>query len=251
MILTVPYRDVSTIDCRLPMLVYLHHGMEIKNGLLRRSKRQGRPALQPCPQPCPNHRFETWPRQAWSERHLSAEPWIELRRSRSSSAASEGGRRVPKICERRTRGLSTSLLFPFFLEQDTMAPVQSDISRQLLQSARRAAVAVAPAIAQLAVRSAHARRGLKVDHTQGVTLGVIAAMIVVIALLWNLPYVRWSLWPFKVSSVVGTSSHLVAYKLYRCSQSLSTNSDTQSRLAALVAMSNPSRSTLVKGESRT
>jgi hypothetical protein len=31
-----------------------------------------------------------------------------------------------------------------------------------------------------------------------VTLGIIAVYIVVIALLWNIPYVRWSLWPFKV-----------------------------------------------------
>ena len=42
------------------------------------------------------------------------------------------------------------------------------------------------------------RRGLSVNHTQGVTLGVIAAYVVAIALLWNLPYVRWVLWPFKV-----------------------------------------------------
>lgn len=43
-----------------------------------------------------------------------------------------------------------------------------------------------------------ARRGLSVNHTQGVTLGIIAVYVVVIALLWNIPYVRWSLWPFKV-----------------------------------------------------
>lgn len=42
------------------------------------------------------------------------------------------------------------------------------------------------------------RRGLSVNHTQGVTLGVIGAYVVVIALLWNLPYIRWVLWPFKV-----------------------------------------------------
>jgi hypothetical protein len=44
----------------------------------------------------------------------------------------------------------------------------------------------------------HEKRGLSVNHTQGVTLGVIAAYVVVIALLWNLPYIRWVLWPFKV-----------------------------------------------------
>lgn len=43
------------------------------------------------------------------------------------------------------------------------------------------------------------RGALSVNHTQAVTLGVMAVYVVVIALLWNLPYVRWSLWPFKVS----------------------------------------------------
>ena len=46
-----------------------------------------------------------------------------------------------------------------------------------------------------------AKRDLSVNHTQSVTLGVMAAYVVVIALLWNLPYVRWSLWPLKVRSV--------------------------------------------------
>ena len=57
--------------------------------------------------------------------------------------------------------------------------------------------------AELTKRSAEhvlSQRGLSVNHTQGVTLGVIAAYVVAIALLWNLPYVRWSLWPFKVST---------------------------------------------------
>ncbi|KAJ5085042.1 hypothetical protein N7532_009813 [Penicillium argentinense] len=43
-----------------------------------------------------------------------------------------------------------------------------------------------------------ARRGLSVNHTQSITLGVMAVYVVVIALLWNLPYLRWSLWPFKM-----------------------------------------------------
>ncbi|EUC35460.1 hypothetical protein COCCADRAFT_90871 [Bipolaris zeicola 26-R-13] len=47
-------------------------------------------------------------------------------------------------------------------------------------------------------RHAFAKRDLSVNHTQGVTLGVIGAYVVVIALLWNLPYVRWVLWPFKM-----------------------------------------------------
>ena len=42
------------------------------------------------------------------------------------------------------------------------------------------------------------RRSLDVTDTQKTTLGVIVAYVVIIALLWNLPYVRWSLWPFKM-----------------------------------------------------
>lgn len=37
------------------------------------------------------------------------------------------------------------------------------------------------------------------NHTQQVTLGVIAAYVVVIAILWNVPYIKNVLWPFKVS----------------------------------------------------
>lgn len=43
-----------------------------------------------------------------------------------------------------------------------------------------------------------AQRSLTVNHTQSITLGIMAVYVVVIALLWNLPYVRYSLWPFKV-----------------------------------------------------
>lgn len=41
-------------------------------------------------------------------------------------------------------------------------------------------------------------RGLSVNHTQGITLGIIVLYIAVIALLWNIPYVKYSLWPFKM-----------------------------------------------------
>lgn len=44
------------------------------------------------------------------------------------------------------------------------------------------------------------RRDLTVNDTQKVTLGVIGAYIVGIAILWNVPYIRWVLWPFKVST---------------------------------------------------
>lgn len=46
-----------------------------------------------------------------------------------------------------------------------------------------------------------ARRDLSVNHTQAVTLGVMGAYVVVIAILWNVPYIRWVLWPFKVNAL--------------------------------------------------
>lgn len=70
--------------------------------------------------------------------------------------------------------------------------------RTLGKLVRRALVTAGPALVQPHLHSI-AKRGLSVNHTQGVTLGIIAAYVVIIALLWNLPYVRWVLWPFKVS----------------------------------------------------
>jgi hypothetical protein len=35
-------------------------------------------------------------------------------------------------------------------------------------------------------------------HTQAVTLGVIGGYVMAIAILWNVPYLRMILWPFKV-----------------------------------------------------
>jgi len=67
----------------------------------------------------------------------------------------------------------------------------------LAKLARRALITAGPALAQPYLHH-FVRRGLSVNHTQGVTLGIIGVYIVVIALLWNLPYVRWVLWPFKV-----------------------------------------------------
>lgn len=78
-----------------------------------------------------------------------------------------------------------------------MAPLVPPSSRTTLAKlARRALVTAGPAAAHEL-----GRRGLTVNHTQGVTLGVIIAYVVVIALLWNLPYVRWVLWPFKVCTL--------------------------------------------------
>lgn len=66
--------------------------------------------------------------------------------------------------------------------------------------ARRALITAGPALAQSHLHTL-GRRGLGVNHTQGVTLGVLIAYVVIIALLWNLPYVRWVLWPFKVRTL--------------------------------------------------
>ena len=71
------------------------------------------------------------------------------------------------------------------------------------RNARRAVLAAGPDIARLSALHLLSRRGMTVNHTQSVTLGVIVAYVAVIALLWNLPYVRWSLWPFKVSANQG------------------------------------------------
>jgi hypothetical protein len=71
------------------------------------------------------------------------------------------------------------------------------------RNARRAVLAAGPDITRLSALHLLSRRSLTVDHTQSVTLGVIVAYVVIIALLWNLPYVRWSLWPFKVSANQG------------------------------------------------
>ena len=79
-----------------------------------------------------------------------------------------------------------------------MAPLSSrslELSRSLLAELTRRAAS--PEIARLSAQHLM-RRGLTVNHTQGITLGVIVVYAVVIALLWNIPYVRWSLWPFKV-----------------------------------------------------
>lgn len=37
-------------------------------------------------------------------------------------------------------------------------------------------------------------------RTQQVTLGFIGAYVVAIAILWNVPYLKMLLWPFKVSA---------------------------------------------------
>ncbi|KAI0150127.1 peptidase M50B-like-domain-containing protein [Hypoxylon sp. NC0597] len=84
-----------------------------------------------------------------------------------------------------------------------MAPVYERsgilLTNHLLRSARAAVVAAGPEVARLARRDVISRRDLTVtSDAQKVTLGIIAAYVVIIAILWNVPYVRWSLWPFKM-----------------------------------------------------
>ena len=74
-----------------------------------------------------------------------------------------------------------------------MAPTPASIPRAVfVDYAKRAVVAAGPEMARLSARS------LSVNHTQGITLGIIVLYVAVIALLWNIPYVKYSLWPFKV-----------------------------------------------------
>ncbi|KAK4225032.1 peptidase M50B-like-domain-containing protein [Podospora fimiseda] len=73
-----------------------------------------------------------------------------------------------------------------------MAPPPFPTSRKL---ARAVALSTIP---HLTSRSLQKRDGLTVTDAQKVTLGIIAAYIVAIAILWNVPYIRWVLWPFKM-----------------------------------------------------
>jgi hypothetical protein len=80
-----------------------------------------------------------------------------------------------------------------------MAPTPTSIPRTVfVDYAKRAVVAAGPEIARLSAHNLVLRRKLGVNHTQGITLGIIVVYVIVIALLWNIPYVRYSLWPFKV-----------------------------------------------------
>jgi hypothetical protein len=88
-----------------------------------------------------------------------------------------------------------------------------DNSLSLAKLACRTLIAAGPAVASHQFE----RRGLSVNHTQGVTLGVIAAYVVIIALLWNLPYVKWVLWPFKVRTFSLTHNGLSSHEDVSCS----------------------------------
>ncbi len=73
-------------------------------------------------------------------------------------------------------------------------------SKEVLRNAKGALLATGLDIAKRSAQNSLSRRSLSVTSTQKVTLGIIAVYVVVIALLWTLPYVRWTLWPFKVSA---------------------------------------------------
>lgn len=79
-----------------------------------------------------------------------------------------------------------------------MAPVIAISKPEVLNFARRAVMTAGPHLVQHSARHALVARGLSVNKAQEVTLGIIVAYVVVIALLWNLPYIRMILWPFKV-----------------------------------------------------
>jgi hypothetical protein len=85
-----------------------------------------------------------------------------------------------------------------------MAPVSTiQVLRSAGDALRRREVLVAGA--QAAAHGLLMRRDLTVNDTQRVTLGVIAAYVVVIAILWNVPYIKYVLWPFKVGSSLSPS----------------------------------------------
>jgi hypothetical protein len=71
-----------------------------------------------------------------------------------------------------------------------MAPVISNVAAST-RFATRAAITAGLA-------HSLTRRDISVNDTQKVTLGVIGAYVAIIALLWNIPYVRYVLWPFKM-----------------------------------------------------
>ena len=74
-----------------------------------------------------------------------------------------------------------------------MAPTPASIPRAVfVDYAKRAIVVAAPEMARLSAR------GLSVNHTQSITLGIIVLYVAVIGILWNIPYVKYSLRPFKV-----------------------------------------------------
>lgn len=65
---------------------------------------------------------------------------------------------------------------------------------------------------------------------QKITLGVIAAYVVVIAILWNIPYVRYVLWPFKMLVI---AFHECQYNVPSYDSSISCGLDILRRMLSL------------------
>ncbi|KAF4479853.1 hypothetical protein CGGC5_v011770 [Colletotrichum fructicola Nara gc5] len=124
-----------------------------------------------------------------------------------------------------------------------MAPANPTTARQTLARAsnvanmvwKRAAILAAPEVAR-ATHHALARRDLSVNSTQGVTLGVIAAYVVAIAILWNVPYLRNILWPFKMLTV---AFHEFGHAITACC--------TGGRVVSITLDPNEGGATLMKG----
>ncbi|KAI1184569.1 peptidase M50B-like-domain-containing protein [Nemania serpens] len=81
-----------------------------------------------------------------------------------------------------------------------MAPISSPhFPEPRLRDTRAVVEVTGTQVARVVAREVLSRRALTVTgDSQEVTLGIIAVYVVVIAILWNVPYVKWSLWPFKM-----------------------------------------------------
>ena len=93
-----------------------------------------------------------------------------------------------------TFSISTRFLVQYTrsTQPPSMAPTPVSIPRAIfVEYAKRTVVAAGPEMARLLAR------GLSVNHTQGITLGIIVLYVAVIVLLWIISHVKYSLWPFK------------------------------------------------------
>lgn len=84
-----------------------------------------------------------------------------------------------------------------------MAPISTPhFPEPRLRNTRAVVVVAGTEVARVVARDVLSRRALTVtSDSQKVTLGIIALYVVVIAILWNVPYIKWSLWPFKVCTL--------------------------------------------------
>lgn len=125
--------------------------------------------------------------------HKGAQPhWNASIKLRQGDVSAKASRNINQGIRNSLRKLS---LFSLATTHSfvNMAPLHS------LQTARSVVLAGAVDIATRSGPVLASRSLSKPNDAQKVTLGIIGLYVVVIALLWNLPFVRWSLWPFKVS----------------------------------------------------